>query len=137
MESNSSPAAESVEIRFSVSAADQAAFADLSGDHNPLHLDPAFARGVGLQGAVVYGGMLVAKISQIIGMRLPGPRGIWAALKVDFRDPLYVDESAVLSAQVTHISEAVRSMTVRIRITCDERLIATATATATLHAPAP
>lgn len=32
-----------------------AAYADASGDHNPIHLDPEFARSVGLPGVIAHG----------------------------------------------------------------------------------
>ncbi|MFM9975213.1 MAG: MaoC/PaaZ C-terminal domain-containing protein [Beijerinckiaceae bacterium] len=122
------------EFDFSVSAADQQTFADLSGDQNPLHLDTAFAKARGMQDTVVYGALIVAMISRVIGMQLPGSQGIWSALKIDFRGPLYVGQTAHLSAEVGHFSEATHSLTVKIRVTCGDHLIATATALSTLHA---
>ena len=82
------------------------AFAALSGDFNPLHTDDDFARGQGFQGRVVYGGLLVAKISEIIGMRLPGRNSVWAGLSLEFLRPLYVDEVAELEASVAGRSDS-------------------------------
>lgn len=121
-------------FEFIVSETEQRGFAALSGDFNPLHLDPDFARARGMAGSVVYGGLIVAKVSQVIGMRLPGPRGIWGALKIDFREPLYVGKAACLSAEVSHFSVATRSLSLKILVTCEGRRIATGTAMATLHA---
>ena len=119
---------------FSVSPEEQRIFAGLSGDLNPLHLDDAFAQARGFPRSVVYGAMIVAKISRIIGMRMPGPSGIWSALKIEFRAPLCVGETARLSAEAVQYSEAARSLTVKIRVTSGEKLVATASALATLHA---
>jgi acyl dehydratase len=131
-EATSTDASETVVFDFAIEATDQHAFAALSGDRNPLHLDASFALARGLSGSVVYGGLIVAKISQVIGMTLPGPAGIWAALKIDFREPLYVGEKARLAASVSHRSEATRTLSVAIKVTCGERTIATATALAKL-----
>jgi acyl dehydratase len=120
-------------LDFAVSDAEQLAFANISGDFNPLHLDPGFARARGLSGAVVYGALIVARISQIIGMQIPGSDGIWSALKIDFREPLYVGDTAHLFAEVTHYSVATRSLSLKIKVTCANRVIATASALATLH----
>ncbi|MES1188285.1 MAG: MaoC/PaaZ C-terminal domain-containing protein [Myxococcales bacterium] len=79
-------------------------FAELSGDFNPLHTDDAFARRKGFDGQVVYGALLIAKISELIGMRLPGKNSVWASLSVDFLKPLYVDQSAELEAVVARTS---------------------------------
>lgn len=119
---------------FVVSEADQTSFATLSGDFNPLHLEPTFAQARGLAGAVVYGGLIVSKISQVIGMRIPGPLGIWSSLKIDFREPLYVGKTACLSTEVSHFSIATRSLSIRLLVTCEGHKIATGTAIATLHA---
>lgn len=81
-------------------------FAVLSGDFNPLHTDDEFARKKGFEGRVVYGGLLVAKISEIIGMRLPGRNSIWASLSLEFLKPLYVDERAELEAEIASRSES-------------------------------
>lgn len=101
------------------------AFCALSGDANPLHRDPGFARDAGFHGAVVYGALLVAKISELIGMRLPGTGGVWAGLKMDFRNPLYVGETARLQAEIDHRSEAARMISLKLRIDTDDRCIAT------------
>lgn len=121
-------------FEFVVSEAEQSGFAALSGDFNPLHLDPDFARARGLAGSVVYGGLIVAKVSQVIGMRLPGSRGIWGSLKIDFREPLYVGKTACLSTEVSHFSVATRSLSLKLLVTCEGHKIATGTAMATLHA---
>ena len=88
------------DLDFAITEDDQLAFANVSGDFNPLHLDADFARARGFSGAVVYGAMIVARISQIVGMELPGSSGIWSSLKIDFRSPLYVGETAHLVAEV-------------------------------------
>jgi 3-hydroxybutyryl-CoA dehydratase len=122
---------------FCVSAGDQQAFAQLSGDHNPLHLDPEFARNRGFEGAVVFGAMIVAKISHIIGMQLPGPDGIWSSLKIDFRSALLVGETAKLTVSIVHRSDATRSLMLKIHVACGAKTIATGMALATYHNETP
>lgn len=89
---------------LSIDARQMQRFAELSGDFNPLHTDDTFARGKGFEGAVVYGGLLIAKISELVGMRLPGKHSVWASLSVDFLKPLYVDQPAELEAVVARTS---------------------------------
>lgn len=88
------------ETNLEISSEDMRAFAALSGDRNPLHTDAAFARQRGFKGPVVYGALIVARLSEAIGMHLPGRNGIWAGLKIDFMKPLYVDEAAVLNVVI-------------------------------------
>jgi acyl dehydratase len=90
----------SATVSFSITTEQLRQFAALSGDFNPLHLDDAFARGKGYEGAVVYGALLIAKISQLIGMRLPGRDSVWASISFDFKRPLYVGQMAEVEGRV-------------------------------------
>jgi 3-hydroxybutyryl-CoA dehydratase len=87
-----------VDLRFD--AGDMRRFAELSGDVNPLHTDDEFARAKGFEGRVVYGALLLAKVSELIGMRLPGRDAIWSRVELEFLNPLYVGQRAVLVARV-------------------------------------
>ncbi|MEO7001584.1 MAG: MaoC family dehydratase N-terminal domain-containing protein [Ktedonobacterales bacterium] len=42
------------------------AYADVSGDHNPIHLDPAAARAVGLDGTIAHGMLSMAFLGQTL-----------------------------------------------------------------------
>jgi acyl dehydratase len=95
---------QSVVVELSIDEAQLRQFAELSGDFNPLHTDDAFARSKGFRGRVVYGALLVAKISEVIGMRLPGQNSVWASLSLEFLEPLYVDEPVQLEAVVLRTS---------------------------------
>lgn len=91
-------------VDFTVTPAQMQAFAELSGDFNPLHTDDAFARGKKFDDAVVYGALLIAKVSQLIGMRLPGRDSVWASIAMDFRKPLFVDQPAQVEGTVAEVS---------------------------------
>jgi len=121
------------DFEFCISDDNQRIFAELSGDHNPVHSDPEYARLNGYEGPVVYGGLIVGKISRLIGMMAPGRSGIWTGLKIDFHRPLYLGQAALLSSEVSHISAGTRSMILKIRISSGDRLIAAGTAMTTLH----
>ncbi len=114
------------EISFEISQHDMDQFAALSGDHNPVHQDPAFASQQGFDGCVVYGGLIVAQISRMIGMVMPGRFGLWTGLNIQFRKPLYVGEDALLTLTVDHKSEAAKMIKLKIRVTTARGLIASA-----------
>jgi len=56
----------------------------------------------------VYGALLVAKISQLIGMELPGSDAVWAGLDIQFVSPLFVGQTAEIEATLSRVSAAVR-----------------------------
>ncbi|MBI3555855.1 MAG: (R)-hydratase [Deltaproteobacteria bacterium] len=111
-------------IEFRIEKPDMDAFARLSGDFNPLHTKDEFARTQGFSGRVVYGGLLVAQISRMIGMHLPGKNAIWSKLDVQFISPLFVDEEASLTAEIMTKSEAAQTLILKIRIERADKLIA-------------
>jgi len=121
------------DVEFSVSAEQQEQFAQLSGDRNPVHLDAAFARLHGYPAPVVYGGLLVAKLSQLVGMSFPGEHGLWSSLQMDFRAPLLVGEPARVTAEIGQVSEATRSLVLKVAVRCGDRLVASGRAIGTLH----
>jgi acyl dehydratase len=43
------------------------AYADASGDHNPIHLDDGFARSVGLPGVIAHGMLQMALLARVAG----------------------------------------------------------------------
>ena len=119
-------------ITFSVTEHDQAEFARLSGDTNPIHLNADHARARGFAGPVVYGGLLLARLSQIIGLWIPGEAGLWSGVQLDFRHALLVNEPASLTAEITHVSEATRSLVLKVTVASGDRIIASGKAMATL-----
>jgi acyl dehydratase len=44
-----------------------AAYADASGDHNPIHLDDEFARSVGLPGIIAHGMLQMGLLARVAG----------------------------------------------------------------------
>jgi 3-hydroxybutyryl-CoA dehydratase len=122
-------------IDFCVSEDDMMSFAHLSGDHNPLHLSNNHARDAGFEGSVVYGALIIAQVSRLIGMELPGLHSIWNGVSLDFRAPLYVDQDARLTGTVIHTSEATQSVSLALHVEADGQTIAKGKATISLRKP--
>jgi 3-hydroxybutyryl-CoA dehydratase len=121
-----------VDLTFSCDERAMATYADLSGDHNPLHHDDAYARARGFEGRVVYGGLLVAAISQLLGDRLPGHGCVWRSLDLQFHSPLYLNQTARVTARVSNVSVAVGAVDLHLNIHCGDRRIAKGRAQAML-----
>lgn len=91
--------------------ADFNAFAALSGDDNPIHVDPAFSARTGF-GRTVSHGMLLYTILRGLADRLaPGARQISQALK--FPAPAYADEPIRFEARIVENSPAGRQIVMR------------------------
>lgn len=64
------------------------AYADASGDHNPIHIDPAAARAVGLDGTIAHGMLSMGFLGQLLTDWLssqPTPGGWVKRLRVRFQ----------------------------------------------------
>lgn len=116
------------EFSFRVTKEEMAIFASLSDDHSLVHSDDAFARLHGFREPIVYGGILLAKLSHCLGTRLPGPTGVSLEWLIRYHSPLYVDETALFHAESRRFSEAVQVLELAFRVTCDDRKIASGTA---------
>jgi acyl dehydratase len=99
---------------FCVEPSELDEFAEISGDYNPLHMSASFANSKGFAGRVVHGAFLVARISQIIGMRLPGKQALLTGLNLSFVRPIVVGDPVSLSLSVEFISPATRMLEVSI-----------------------
>jgi acyl dehydratase len=111
-------------VDFSVTPQQMRQFAELSGDFNPLHTDETYARRRGFDGVVVYGGLLIAKVSQLIGMHLPGRDSVWASVSLDFRKPLYVDQAARIEGTVTAVSAATGLVCLKLTVRTADAVLA-------------
>ncbi|RYZ02335.1 MAG: (R)-hydratase [Myxococcales bacterium] len=111
-------------VTFVVTDEQMRAFAELSGDFNPLHVDAAFARKKGYDGCVVYGALLIAKVSQLIGMRLPGRDSVWASVSFDFKRPLYVGREAEVEGTLVNVHHATGMVELGLVIRSEGRVLA-------------
>ena len=76
-----------------VTAAVIEAFADVSTDSNPVHLDAAYAEGTIFKGRIAHGMLSGAYISAVIGMQLPGPGTIYLSQALRFRRPVRLGDA--------------------------------------------
>jgi acyl dehydratase len=114
-----------LEFSFSVSAEMMSTFANLSGDHHPVHVDDAYAQSRGFKGRLVYGGLLVAQVSRLVGKELPIEHCFETRLEINFCEPLYVGEVAKFCASVATISDSVGIVLLKFIInSSDNRKIA-------------
>jgi len=84
-----------------VTEADIAAFAGLSGDFNPVHINEEFAKTTMFKGRIAHGMLSVAFISTVFGMRMPGPGCIYVAQALKFKAPVRIGDTVTAFVEVT------------------------------------
>jgi acyl dehydratase len=92
---------------------DVKAYADASGDQNPLHQDDAFARSVGFPGIIAHGMFSMAHLTKAL-TDWAGDPGALKALDVQFRAVVFMDETLVAHGEVTSKDEATRRVKLKV-----------------------
>jgi 3-hydroxybutyryl-CoA dehydratase len=92
------------------------AYAGITGDCNPLHLDEAFAGRSRFGGRIAHGLLTAGTISAVLGMRLPGPGGIYLSQTLRFRRPVRPGDTITAQAEVLAWQPERRLLT--LRTTC-------------------
>jgi len=82
---------------------DIAAFAALSGDVNPVHLDADYAAGTRFRVRIVHGLLTASYISTVLGTRLPGAGAIYLSQSLNFRAPVYHGDTVIARVEVTEL----------------------------------
>ena len=80
-------------------------FLAITGDENPLHRDPDFARMMGYENTVVYGMLTASLFSTLAGVYLPGERSVIRKVQADFPKPVFVGDTLDISGEVTAIND--------------------------------
>src|SRR6185436_3002132 len=83
---------DSVSFLHTLSAEAVAAFAELSGDYNPLHTDEAFAAESPFGRTIVHGMLTASLFSTLIGMYCPGERSLYVGQTLAFKVPVFKGE---------------------------------------------
>lgn len=88
-------------------------FAEVSGDHNPLHLDPHYAAQTPFGGRIAHGFLTASIISAILGTELPGPGSIYLGQTLKFLAPVRIGDTVRVSVEVIAVREDRRIVTLR------------------------
>ncbi|MBV1695576.1 MAG: MaoC family dehydratase [Hyphomicrobiales bacterium] len=86
-----------------VTEPDIVAFAELSGDKNPVHLDAEFAGRTMFKGRIAHGMLTAAYISTVFGMHLPGPGCIYVSQTLNFRGPVRIGDEILTTVRIVEL----------------------------------
>jgi len=84
------------------------AYADASGDQNPLHQDDAVARAAGFTGVVAHGMFTMGTLASALLERL-GDGAMLERLSVQFRSPVFVGEKIESGGSVRSLDRETRT----------------------------
>lgn len=91
-----------------VTEADIMVFAEISGDFNPVHIDPEYAARTIFKERIAHGLLSAALLSAIFGMKLPGPGAIYVSQTLNFRAPVKVGDEVQARVELQELIDAKR-----------------------------
>lgn len=92
------------------------AFAELSGDFNPIHLDEKYASSTLFKKPIVHGIFIASQISELIANKLPGAGSIYLNQTLTFKNPVYHGDEITCIIEV--ISRNEEKNIVELSTTC-------------------
>jgi acyl dehydratase len=109
------------------------AYADASGDHNPIHVDPEFARSVGLPGTIAHGLLDMAILTEAVARWAGGYEHV-SSVACRFSKPLLPGEAVTCTGRVVEIDASNRTATLDLEATSSsgERVLTNGRATVRL-----
>lgn len=82
------------------------AYADITGDYNPLHFDQAFVEKTRFERLIVQGGLTTGLLHALVAMDMPGPGTVFLSQNWNFPAPVYVGDTITAVAEVLEVHAA-------------------------------
>ena len=79
------------------------AFADLTGDTNPVHLNDAYAAGTRFGRRIAHGMIAAGLISATLANDLPGPGTVYLSQSLQFKAPVYPGDTITTTVEVKNV----------------------------------
>lgn len=106
---------QTAEYSKTITDQDVMAFAGVTGDFNPVHVDAAAAARSRFGGRIAHGMLGAGLISAAIANRLPGPGSIYLAQTLRFTAPVRLDDTVTVTVEIVELLPKKR---VRLSTTC-------------------
>jgi len=110
--------AEIPELSKVVLPTDVLAYADVSDDRNPLHLDDAFAKEAGFAGQIAHGMFTLAHLTTCLTDWLGDPAGL-DSIRVLFRAPVFMGDTVVAGGTIKEVDAGTKRAVLDIWVRVD------------------
>jgi acyl dehydratase len=92
-------------------------YAQLTGDHNPLHFDEAFTARTRFRHLIVQGGLTTGLLNALVATDLPGPGSVFISQNWQFTAPVYIGDTITAEVRVEKVHERKPVLQLAVRIT--------------------
>ncbi len=98
-------------------------FADLSGDDNPIHVNPEYVQEhTQFDRPIVHGVLLLGIISKVLGKDFPGYGSVAVAISARFIRPVMVDSEITVEVKIAEKIEKRKHIKARIYVYCEGKM---------------
>ena len=104
------------------------AFAALTGDTNPVHLDSEYAATTPFKARIAHGMLSAGLISTVLGTQLPGPGCIYLEQQIKFKAPVFIGDTLVATVTVEDINQRRGRVSLKTQCFINTKLVADGTA---------
>lgn len=106
----------SAQLVRTVTWADIQAFAAVSGDNNPAHLNDTYAKDTMFKGVIAHGMLGASMISAVLGTQFPGPGTIYLGQELRFTKPVRVGDTLTVTATVAERDDAKKRLVIDCQV---------------------
>jgi len=96
---------DTAEITKTIEQSDIDAFARVTGDHNPVHVDEEFAKTTRFGGRIAHGMLTASLISAVLANKLPGEGSVYLGQTLQFVAPVFPGDEITARVTVKEIRE--------------------------------
>jgi acyl dehydratase len=96
---------DNAEITKTIEQTDIDAFADLTGDHNPVHVDEEFAKTTRFGRRIAHGMLTASLISSVLANKLPGEGSVYLGQTLQFVAPVFPGDEVTARVTVKEVRE--------------------------------
>jgi len=96
---------DTAQLSTTITDSDIQAFAELTGDHNPVHLDDAFASRTRFKRRIAHGMLVASQLSKVIANDLPGQGSVYLSQTLKFVAPVYPGDTVTAMVTVLSVRE--------------------------------
>ena len=99
-------------------------FIEIFNDRNPIHTNPSFSREFNFKDKVMHGNILNGFLSYFIGEILPVKNVVIISQTINFKNPVYLNDSLMFSAKVFETFQSVNIVSFKYSFVKDDKSIA-------------
>lgn len=117
-------AGDRAEFAKTVSESDIYAYAGITGDFNPAHVNEEYARTTFFKTRIAHGMLPAGFISNVLGNQLPGPGTVYIRQELNFTAPVKIGDTIRAVVEVTGIDTEKNRITIKTQcINQDDKIV--------------